>query len=182
MDVFIGESTLKYTNARDGESETKISSANMSDTIRFTRSPGANGNDIRILIPSPALFGDLDVVNFEFEQVWNAAGECEVLGYVSINANDKVERQVLIDGKFIPDNAALTPGNTYYNKSMTALSQIAVALNNSGFVETATSLLFPPPPAIPDDLTVKGKLPWVLFHRRRTKICEDQQSACRSSY
>lgn len=174
---FIGDCTLKYTTSQDGERETKVSSSSLNDTISFATTPNELGSNIEIIIPSPALFGDSDLFNMVYKQTWNAAGECEVLAYVSAKTDKGEQQQNFIDGKFIPDTNALKPGNIFYNKSLTALNQIAGALNNSGFVETASHLLFPPPVSKPDDLRVKGSYPWVVFHRRRAKDCGDAAAA-----
>lgn len=71
---------------------------------------------------------------------------------------------------------ALAEGNALRLLSTAALGILGDELtrasqNGTAFVDVAERLLFPPPPAPVDDLTVRPTLDWVLFHRRRTKRC-----------
>jgi len=169
---FIGDSILQYTTTQNGTPKSQISSSRLSDDIQLTKNSKASGSDIIIKIPSPSLFGDSDMFDMVYKQSWNAVGECEVLGVLSVRTDKEVEQQNFLSGKFTPNDDALKAGNPFYEKSLIALNQIAGALNSSGFVESASHLLFPPPRVVPDELTVKGSYPWVLFHRRRDKHCE----------
>lgn len=169
---FIGDCIMQYTTVQDGTPKSQVSSSSLNDDIFLTKTVSDKGSDISIQIPSPSLFGNSDLVDMVYKQSWNAAGECEVQGILSLRTDNEVREQNFLSGKFIPNNDALKAGNQFYEKSQVALNQIAGALNNSGFIETANSLLFPTPKVQPDELTVKGSYPWVLFHRRRDKNCE----------
>lgn len=169
---FNGDSILRYTTTFNGTPKTQVSSSSLNDDIQLTKIFKESGSDIIIKIPSPSLFGDSELFDMAYQQSWNAAGQCEVLGVLSIRTDNEVKQQNFLSGKFTPNDDALKVGNPFYEKSLVALDQIAGALNSSGFVESASHLLFPPPKTVPDDLTVKGTYPWVLFHRRRDKNCE----------
>ncbi|GAC13041.1 hypothetical protein [Aliiglaciecola lipolytica] len=169
---FVGDSILQYTTTQNGVPKTQVSSASLNDDIVLSRQLTEQGSAIEISIPSPSLFGNSDLVDMTYTQAWNAAGECEVVGQLTTLVEGKPQQRNFLSGKFIPDDNALSPGNPFYNKSLVALKQIAGALNNQGFVETASHLLFPPPVSVPSELIVKGQYPWVLFHRRRSKVCE----------
>ncbi|WP_342807654.1 hypothetical protein [Alteromonas sp. M12] len=169
---FVGNSTLQYTTTLDGTPINQVTGANLNDDIILSRETTEFGSNIVINIPSPSLFGNSDLVDMTYSQIWNAAGECEVVGQISTVVNGTPTQGNFLSGKFVPDERVLIPGNLFYNKSLLALNQIAGALNNQGFVETASHLLFPPPEKVPNELVVKGQYPWVLFHRRRTKACE----------
>lgn len=169
---FVGDCVLQYTTTQDAAPKTQVSSSSLNDDIRLSKTDTEHGPNVEIVIPSPAIFGDSDLAEMVYQQTFTSAGECEVLGYVELQMKGETQQQNFLSGKFVPDPNALKPGNAFYNKSLVALNQIAGALNNSGFVETASHLLFPPPASIPDELFVKGTYPWVLFHRRRNKDCE----------
>jgi hypothetical protein len=169
---FVGDCVLQYTTTQDATPKTLVSSSSLNDDIRLSKTDTEHGPNVQIVIPSPAIFGDSDLAEMVYQQTFNSAGECEVLGYVELQTKGESQRQNFLSGKFVPDANVLKPGNAFYNKSLVALNQIAGALNNSGFVETASHLLFPPPVSVPDELSVKGTYPWVLFHRRRSKECE----------
>jgi hypothetical protein len=71
---------------------------------------------------------------------------------------------------------ALAEGNALRLLSNAALGILGDELtranqNGSAFVDVAARLLFPPPAPPVDDLTVRPMLDWVLFQRRRTKLC-----------
>jgi hypothetical protein len=174
---FIGDCILQYTTILNGESEVQVDAASLSDTINMSRTITEHGPEVSIVIPSPALFGDQDIYNMVYEQRYNAAGEIEVLAYIDAKTDKGEERQNFLSGKFVDDASALTPGSSFYNQSILAINNIASALNNSGFAEVASNLLFPPPVVIADDLRVTGTYPWVLFHRRRDKTCEQSEPA-----
>jgi len=68
---------------------------------------------------------------------------------------------------------ALEVGSALRTLSTTAIDALGRELGEggSGFSDAATRTLFPPPPPPTEELTVRGTLDWVLFHRRRTKEC-----------
>jgi hypothetical protein len=68
---------------------------------------------------------------------------------------------------------ALEIGSELRTLSTTAIEALGRELGDpgAGFADAATRTLFPPPPPPTEELTVRGTLDWVLFHRRRTKEC-----------
>ena len=68
---------------------------------------------------------------------------------------------------------ALQIGSTLRTLSTTAIEALGRELGDAGagFADAATRTLFPPPLPPTEELTVRGTLDWVLFHRRRTKQC-----------
>ena len=70
-------------------------------------------------------------------------------------------------------STALDVGGALRTLSATAIEAIGRELGDvgAGFADAATRTLFPPPPPPTEELTVRGTLDWVLFHRRRTKEC-----------
>lgn len=169
---FVGDCILQYTTISNGESEVKVDASSLSDTLSIRRTISTNGPETTIVIPSPALFGDLDIFNMIYEQVYNTAGEIEVRAYLNKKTEKGEEQQNFLSGKFVDDDNVLKPSSSFYNQSIVAINNISKAINNSGFAEVASNLLFPPPVVIPDALVVTGNYPWVLFHRRRDKTCE----------
>ncbi|MEP4888883.1 MAG: hypothetical protein ABJV04_02555 [Aliiglaciecola sp.] len=169
---FVGDSILQYTTTLNGVPKNQVSSASLNDDIVLSREVTDKGANIAIHIPSPSLFGNSELVEMTYTQTWNEVGECEVEGLLSTLVEGEPNQVNFLSARFVPDDKVLTPGNPFYNQSLVALNQIAGALDNPGFVESASHLLFPPPVKLPNELFVKGQYPWVLFHRRRTKVCE----------
>jgi hypothetical protein len=98
-----------------------------------------------------------------------------IAGQRLIKAGIQNEMEVLSASALASDDA-LVEGNPLRRLSTAALDLIGeeltrAAQNGAAFADAAGRLLFPPPPPPVDDLTVRGTLDWVLFHRRRTKRC-----------
>jgi hypothetical protein len=79
----------------------------------------------------------------------------------------------LIDARLKANADVLLSANPLHTVSLSAIEVVGAALADTGFAAEATRLLFPPPPPATDELTVRGTLDWVLFHRRRNKQCAD---------
>lgn len=82
----------------------------------------------------------------------------------------------ILRARALASATALAEGGALRRLSTVALDLIGNRLtratqNGAAFVDASARLLFPPPPPRLDDLTVRGTLDWVLFHRRRTKQC-----------
>jgi hypothetical protein len=74
----------------------------------------------------------------------------------------------------LKENAnVLSAKNASHIQALDALEVIAAALNDVTFADAKARLLFPPPPPLTDELSVRGTTDWVLFHRRRTKQCSE---------
>jgi hypothetical protein len=73
----------------------------------------------------------------------------------------------------LKENAdVLTATNDSHVKALSALRVVASTLSDADFADAKARLLFPPPPKPIDELLVRGKMDWVLFHRRRNKKCQ----------
>ncbi|MGE4560835.1 MAG: hypothetical protein AB7E77_11590, partial [Desulfobulbus sp.] len=82
------------------------------------------------------------------------------------------KNEVLIfSGQQKIDNAVLKAGNALHSASLSALARLGAAQDDSGFADFSARQLFPPPKAVPDELRVFARRDWVLFHRRRDKVC-----------
>lgn len=86
---------------------------------------------------------------------------------------EEVNRDVVLaQAVFKESNSVLRPGNGFHSASLSALDKIGKATSSTGFSDQAGKLLFPPARELPTQLRILAKKSWVLFHRRRTKICE----------
>jgi hypothetical protein len=82
--------------------------------------------------------------------------------------------QPLATARLTRSATALELGGELRTLSTTAIEALGRELGDPegpGFADAAGRTLFPPPPPPSQELTVRGTLDWVLFHRRRTKQC-----------
>jgi len=71
-------------------------------------------------------------------------------------------------------NAAVRePNHPAHESAIRALRSIGLAIGSTKFADLAAVRLFPAP-APSSDLTVLATLDWVLFHRRRDKMCQHE--------
>lgn len=153
---------------------------------------------IAIQLVNPSFFAGLDNVQLVFERSWVSATESRsrvLLRYQNkyrglqeaivegADAEKALARSrtgewrsagrdyLLADARLTEDADVLKPGNDFHSDSLNALAIIGKATDNSGFADRAGSLLFPPPPKLPEALRILARGSWVLFHRRRTKVC-----------
>lgn len=81
--------------------------------------------------------------------------------------------QFFITGaKLNEDRTVLVPDDSDHNLALTGLEVVGAALNDPGFAERAAELLFPEETAPKREVQVRATKDWVLFHRRRSKVCE----------
>lgn len=159
---------------------------------------------IAIQLVNPSFFAGLDNVQLVFERSWVSATESrsrvllryqskyrglkaatvEEVEAVSALAWRQTEEwgsagreYLLAEARLTEDNEALKPGHDAHGASLNALATIGKTTDNSGFADRAGSLLFPPPPTLPDALRILARESWVLFHRRRTKVCARPEAA-----
>lgn len=72
----------------------------------------------------------------------------------------------------LQENAAvLSADHTDHLRALVALDVIAAALRDVNFAAAKARLLFPTPKSPVDEIEVRAKYDWVLFHRRREKQC-----------
>jgi hypothetical protein len=77
----------------------------------------------------------------------------------------------LLRSEMNQNNDVLLPNNNLHTLSLSALQVIGAALKDPGFAASAAKLLFPAPLPPSDEISIRGTLDWVLFHRRRNKQC-----------
>lgn len=173
---FIGDCLVRSRNTTNGETDSQVENVALNDTMTLTQTQTQQGTDIRIRIPSPALFGDLDVFEMIYEQTHNGAGDVVVSAYLLSRVQGEEQRIDFLSGRLVKDDGVLVAGNQFYTKSTTAINNIASAMDNAGFAEVANNLLFPPPQVVEQDTQVSGPYPWVVFHRRRDRHCGQTQA------
>ncbi len=78
----------------------------------------------------------------------------------------------------LKENAdVLSSTNESHQQALASLRIVGQALGDPTFADAKARLLFPPPPKPTDELIVRGTRDWVLFHRRRTKVCSEEKLA-----
>jgi len=82
--------------------------------------------------------------------------------------NSSVE---LLRGDMKENTEVLQPAHAMHTLALSALQVIGAALKDTGFAANASKQLFPPAEPAREEVSVKGTLDWVLFHRRRNKQC-----------
>lgn len=90
---------------------------------------------------------------------------------------DRVREIVILDSLLTRNDAVLSAGNPAHTASLSAVQLIGAALGDPGFADAAARLLFPAPPPSTDELLVRATADWVLFHRRRDKVCGEEKVA-----
>lgn len=145
---------------------------------------------LNITVVNPSFFAGLGNVQLIFERTWAAAGESRVRALLRYQARQEVAETgfaarvekaaddsrelVLMEGRFREDGSVLQAGNSLHSASLNALDQIGKAIRSTGFADQAGGLLFPPPVPQQQELRVLARESWVLFHRRRTKVCSQE--------
>lgn len=85
------------------------------------------------------------------------------------------DRDLMLDltaGSLIVDADAARPGDDNHSAALSALSRMGAELKRPEFADAAARELFPPAELSDERLLVYAEEPWVLFHRRRDKVCE----------
>jgi hypothetical protein len=71
--------------------------------------------------------------------------------------------------------AVREPNHPAHEAAIRALRSIGTALGGGKFADLAAKRLFPAPPPAGSELNVLATLDWVLFHRRRDKVCREEK-------
>ena len=197
----IADGSWKKTITREGNSETRSEAVSFDEilTIRRTAVTGLPST-ISIVLVNPSFFAGLGNVKLVFQRIWTSATESTVrtsllyqfqeqqvinlkkmqdaVGLVTEGINNHAEglqtsqEIILCEGVLHEDAAALKPGSSSHSASLTALNQISGATAHTGFSDSASKLLFPSVQQIPQELRILARESWVMFHRRRDKVCE----------
>ncbi|HJQ69620.1 MAG TPA: hypothetical protein VKA70_11645 [Blastocatellia bacterium] len=81
----------------------------------------------------------------------------------------------LVDAVLKENADVILDQNPDHVLALQGLEAAASSLNNLGFADAKSKLLFPPPTQVTDELVVRAKRDWVLFHRRRAKQCSQEK-------
>ena len=74
--------------------------------------------------------------------------------------------------KLNEDRNVLASDDSDHTLALTGLEVVGAALNDPGFAQRAGEQLFPEETAPKREVQVRATRDWVLFHRRRSKVCE----------
>jgi hypothetical protein len=70
-----------------------------------------------------------------------------------------------------PNPEVLQPAHPAHEKGVSAIQDIARVKGGTRFRDSAMAKLFPQAQAAPEELTIQAVHDWVMFHRRRDKLC-----------
>ncbi len=179
------------------QSETRSEAIRLDETVIVSRS-GLTGlpPTVAIAIVNPSFFGKLDSVQLVFERIWSSPTESRVrsllryqgsawlagvrelqavsampMNFAATTRAQTGREIVLAEVNLHEDQNVLRPGNAFHSAALGAINTIAKATRDSGFTDQAGRLLFPPPQPVTSELRILAREPWVLFHRRRDKVC-----------
>jgi len=129
-------------------------------TVEFTESGPQTPRSFRVLT---AWSGDPLAVNARLQGI----------GPTSAGGTSAVD---LLITHLTESAAAMQFGSQSRREATQAIDLIASLMNAAGkegtaLADRASRLLFPPPPPPTTELTVRATRDWVLFHRRRDKMC-----------
>lgn len=80
----------------------------------------------------------------------------------------------LFQGSLREDPGVLRPGHRAHDASVASIRRVGQALRDARFADRASQALFPPPRPVEDELVLDAVEDWVLFHRRRSKVCHEE--------
>ncbi|MCI5223976.1 MAG: hypothetical protein D3924_15220, partial [Candidatus Electrothrix sp. AR4] len=106
-----------------------------------------------------------------FERLWESSSTAFFKALLSRHSGNEEQEKPFFSGSQKINNDVLKPGHPLHSASLSALARLGAAMDDSGFADFAARQLFPPPKPIPDELRVFARNDWVLFHRRRDKVC-----------
>lgn len=196
----IGDGHWRRLRQVNGQTTERSETVDLDERVIISRT-GLAGlpPTIAIQLVNPSFFAGLDNVQLVFERRWVSttdsrarvllryhgkatdfvkAEAVDTLGLQSRAAPASAAQDILLaEARLIEDAAVLTPGNDFHGASLHALATIGKAIHNSGFADRAGGLLFPPPRQLPEALRILARESWVLFHRRRTKVCARAEAA-----
>jgi hypothetical protein len=180
--VLTGELALSYRQRGASDTESDSMSLYLSENIRILRTMGPLGAAFRIEMPKPALFQPF-VVELEARREWKSATRAEAAGTMTLimggdattglstSAAKQVTRQAFTAWQTI-NPAVREPNHAAHESAIRALRSIGTALGAGKFADLAARRLFPAPPPRGSDLSIHATHDWVLFHRRRDKLCK----------
>ncbi|MCO6454057.1 MAG: hypothetical protein J5I93_01975 [Pirellulaceae bacterium] len=144
------------------------------------KSDGAGGPVIELTLPSPGLLGPArKLAAFRSVRTTSATGEMLDDGSLQAFGQPVPAAPSFTISPAIPlyraaqrrNPGVASPSHSLHAASLTAIRAIAAVLAEPQFEELATRRLFPPTPPSSEDLVIRATNDWVLFHRRREKVC-----------
>ena len=180
--VLTGELALSYRQRSASDTESDSMSLYLSENVRILRTMGPFGAAFRIDMPKPELFQPF-VVELEARREWKSATRAEAAGTMTLimggdattglstSATKQVTRQGYTAWQTI-NPAVREPNHAAHESAIRALRSIGTALGTGKFADLAARRLFPAPPPRGSDLSIHATRDWVLFHRRRDKLCK----------
>lgn len=164
-----GEGILNYTIEQSGEHLERTFPLKLDEKVYILRNTEVGPcPSYQVRVINPSLWSKRGNTELCFERSWTDATTAKIDAYRKYS---KKESALIFSGQQMINNDVLKPGNALHSASLSALARLGAAQDGSGFAGFAARQLFPPPQPIPDELRVFAKYDWVLFHRRRDKIC-----------
>ncbi len=124
-----------------------------------------------------------EFVDLWLERTWESAETSSYRSGMGIWGTSQMSKDVkrinldLVAGTFKVDPEVAKPAHPMHGASVTALQRIASILKQSDFAHDASISLFPPQQSQPEELRIHAREDWVLFHRRRDRVCEGDRPA-----
>lgn len=148
-------------------------------------SDGAGGQAIELTLPSPGLLGPAQkLAAFRSVRTTPATGQSLDDGSLQAFGQPVPATPSFTISPVIPLYRAAqrrnpdvaSPSHPLHAASLTAIRAIAAVLAEPQFEELATRRLFPPTTPSSQDLVIRATTDWVLFHRRREKVCSPPEA------
>lgn len=158
-----GSLAIQHQRSAEG---TRSAVVPIQESLVVDRKPGSGfGTTHAVSVEGFKLFGE--IFHLRAEHTLPTAGRA----LLTIGVEAKDSQLEIVQGQRQSSADALQAGHTAHAASLTALAAIGLGLDDASFADTRARLLFPPVKAGPKELILRARLPWVLFHRRRDKIC-----------
>ncbi len=168
-----GKLVAELTSRRvDASGSDTSGSLPLTGTIRLTINTGTNGHrEERLVLSDTSLFANLPGVELELTRSWTGTGRQRIELLERLPSDVRITERALMRIDLERDDGVLSPGHSAHSDALRAINLIATSTNQQAEAERAEAKLFPPQKAPSQTLDLRASLPWVLFHRRRTKQC-----------
>jgi hypothetical protein len=143
------------------------------EEVRFERTSGTgNGDTVTVLLSHFRFFQSAarTEVAILVRRQWPAASQARVEGSASVAAANRAASPLFLLDQRENDDVARAD-HPAHEAAVAALQRLGQALTEPDFADPRARRLFPPPAPATAELRVRATRDWVLFHRRRTKVC-----------
>lgn len=173
LDTMNGTLELDGT-LRDPDGENQLEPLRYGGRIRIDRSTSPVGLRLTFDITSSHDEGAVGITLL-LERTWSSA-EVSTYALAATNIEDGERKtEDLVAGTLAVEPGVGNPGNQMHSAAISALTRIGHLLDSPAFADHSAAALFPPPLAVADEFQVYAEEEdWVLFHRRRSKVCEHE--------